>query len=361
MTQTNFIEYVHFPQLYWEEEMTMTRRNAIGAIVSTAATAVPVIGLARNWGPDNNTPYPDPNVEYSDPRFFAIGPEVTGGIERLAYGFRFAEGPVWLGDTRQLLFTDIPSNKILRWTEETGAVSTFRHPSNHANGLGYDQQGRILACEHSGRRVTRTEHDGSITVIASEVDGKKFNSPNDIAVHPDGGLWFTDPKYGVNSNYIGRIGQSEVPMRVYRWDPQTGKTSVVADDPANPNGIAFSPDFKTLYVADSSFPQVPIFAYDVIDGKSLSNARPFMQEAIAVTDGICVDAQGNVWASAGWTGPDNNGVHVYTPEGELIGKIKLPEICANVCFGGQHRNRLFMTASKSLYSVFVHAQGAALP
>lgn len=202
------------------------------------------------------------------------------------------------------------------------------------------------------------EYDGTVTVLIDSFEGKRLNSPNDVVVHPDGGIWFTDPAYGIEGNYVGNAAKSELPERVYRLDPKTGKTQVVADEPAKPNGLCFSPDHSSLYVADSKFPPKEIFVYDVIEQTRLSKARVFVKEVAGLADGIRCDVHGNLWASAGWKEPGSNGVHVYAPDGVLIGKIRLPEVCANLCFGGPKRNRLFMTASQSLYAVYVNTQGA---
>jgi gluconolactonase len=345
----------------------MQRRRFIGLGVGAAATAL----TSKAWGRDETTqpkaptPYPDPAIEILDRRFtqYVV---FNAAIERLYTGARWAEGPVWFGDGRFLLFSDIPNNRMLRWLEDTGEVSVFRSPSNYSNGNARDRQGRLLTCEHDSRRLTRTEYNGAITVLMDNFNGKKLNAPNDLAVHSDGAIWFTDPGYGIMSNYEGHKAAFELPANVYRFDPQASQAAVVADDMKKPNGICFSPDEKKLYVVDtgaSDQPGVPhpIRVYDVEDGKRLKNGRLFVDMAPGTSDGIRCDVDGNVWSAAGW-GPDGfNGVQVFAPDGTKIGKIHLPETCANLCFGGARKNRLFMTASQSLYALYLNAEGAHLP
>ncbi len=299
--------------------------------------------------------YPDPRVEVLDERFLKLR-LFSASVEQLASGMRWAEGPVWFGDGRYLLVSDIPNNRILRWDDASGLVSEFRSPSHNANGLARDAQGRLLTCEHQTRRITRTEYNGSITVLADRFEGKLLNSPNDIVVHPDGDIWFTDPTYGINGNYEGFKTDSELPVAVYRVDGRTGQVDKVSDEFDGPNGLCFSPDYKKLYVADTGAPR-DIKVFDV-DGRTLRNGRSFVKLEIpgtataCVADGIRCDVDGNIWAGA------RPGVQVIAPTGELIGMIRLPEVCANVCFGGTKRNRLFMTASQSLYAVYVNTSGA---
>ena len=307
--------------------------------------------------------YPDPAVEVVDPRFakYKVG---NAAVERLYAGTRWAEGPVWFADGRYLLFSDIPNNRILRWLEDTGEVSVFRSPSNYSNGNSRDRQGRLITCEHDSRRVTRTEYDGAITVLIDRFQNKKLNAPNDLVTHSDGAIWFTDPGYGIMSNYEGHKASFELPANVYRLDPKTGEATVVAGDMDKPNGLCFSPDEKKLYIADTGAPKQPsdprpIRVYDVVDGVRLKNGRQFASLSPGSSDGIRCDVDGNVWSAAGWAGEGYNGVHVFAPDGALIGKIHLPETCANLCFGGAKRNRLFMAASQSLYAVYVETQGAA--
>jgi gluconolactonase len=248
----------------------------------------------------------------------------------------------------------------MRWDEETGAVSVFRKPSNNANGNARDRQGRLITCEHDTRRVTRTEYDGSITVIADHYDGKPLNSPNDIVCRSDGSIWFSDPPFGVLGYYEGHVAAPELPTNVYRWDPQTKKLSVVAGDINRPNGLAFSPDESKLYIIEAGSTPRVIRAYDVVDnGTRLSNLRPLITaEKDGTPDGMRVDVDGNLWCGWGMGAEGLDGVSIFNPDGKLIGRIDLPERCANLCFGGLHRNRLFMAASTSVYSLFTNAQGA---
>ena len=308
----------------------------------------------------HSDPYPDPSIVILD-QLFVKYVQFNAAVERLWTGARWAEGPVWFGDGRYLLFSDIPNNVILRWTEETGEVSKFRSPSNYTNGNTRDRQGRLISCEHDSRRVTRTELDGTITTLLENYQGKKLNAPNDAVVHSNGSIWFTDPGYGIISYYEGHVDKFELPTNVYRLDPSTREVTVVASDFARPNGICFSPDEKLLYIADTGQPfdkPHPIRVFDVINGKKLENGRVFCDMGKGLADGIRCDTDGNIWAAAGWVGKDYDGVHVFATDGKLIGKILLPEPCANVCFGGAKRNRLFMTASQSLYSLYVNIQGA---
>jgi gluconolactonase len=289
---------------------------------------------------------------------------MNASVERLWTGARWAEGPVWFGDGKYLLFSDIPNNVILRWNEESDGVGKFRNPSNYANGNTRDRQGRLITCEHDSRRVTRTELDGSLTILIDKYQGKKLNSPNDVVVHSNGSIWFTDPGYGILSNYEGHIDKFELPTNVYRLDPSNAEVTVVASDFARPNGLCFSPNEKLLYVVDSGQPggkPHPIRVFDVLDGRKLENGRMFCDMGKGTSDGIRCDIDGNIWSAAGWVGKDYDGVQIFAPDGTLIGRINLPEPCANLCFGGAKRNRLFMTASQSLYSLYVNIQGAQLP
>jgi gluconolactonase len=267
---------------------------------------------------------------------------------------------VWFGDGRYLLWSDIPNNRMMRWDEETGAVSVFRMPSNFGNGNTRDRQGRLVTCEH-GRRVTRTEYDGSITVIAERFEGKRLNSPNDVVVKSDGSIWFTDPPFGLLGNYEGIKAEPELPQNVYRVDGTTGEMSVVAGDIKGPNGLCFSPDEKILYLVESrATPHRLISAWDVVDGKKITNRRVLIDAGPGGTpDGMRCDVDGNLWCGWGMGKPELDGVNVYSPQGKLIGRIALPERCANVCFGGLRRNRLFMAASHSIYALYVNTQGCA--
>lgn len=342
----------------------MHRRRFLG-MTAGAASALTLQPWARAKE-DSKPPtaYPDAAVEIVDPRF-AKYVVINGAVERLYTGTRWAEGPVWVGDGRYLLFSDIPNNRMLRWLEDTGEVSVFRNPSNYSNGNFRDRQGRLLTCEHDSRRLTRTEHDGTITVLVDHFQGKPLNAPNDLAVHSDGAIWFTDPGYGIMSNYEGHKAKFELPANVYRLDPETREVTVVAGDMIKPNGICFSPDAKKLYIVDTGPTERgvrhPIHVYDVEDGKRLKNGRLFVDMSPGSSDGIRCDVDGNLWSAAGW-GPDGfNGVHVFAPDGTRIGKIHLPETCANLCFGGAKKNRLFMAASQSLYAVYVNTEGAQTP
>ncbi|HTQ59936.1 MAG TPA: SMP-30/gluconolactonase/LRE family protein [Candidatus Solibacter sp.] len=344
----------------------MQRRTFMSLATSGAtALAFTPFALAGEQQEKDPVPYPDPRIEVLDPRFEKYDVK-SAAVERLYTGARWAEGPVWFGDGRYLLFSDIPNNRILRWLEDTGEVSVFRAPSNYSNGNFRDREGRLLTCEHDTRRVTRTEYDGSITVLIDNFQGKKFNAPNDIVTHSDGAIWFTDPGYGIMSNYEGHKAPFELPAVVYRLDPKTHEATVVASDLDKPNGLCFSPDEKLLYIVDSGTPKRPgdprpIRVYDVVDGVRLKNGRLFVNMSPGSSDGIRCDRDGNVWSAAGWGPADYNGVHVFAPDGKLIGKIHLPETCANLCFGGAKKTRLFMAASQSLYSLYVEAQGAQTP
>ena len=344
----------------------MYRREFMSVAGAGAATmAMNPSGIAETAKQTNPVVYPDPAIEIVDPRFakYVVG---NAAVERLYTGARWAEGPVWFGDGRYLLFSDIPNNRMLRWSEDTGEVSVFRSPSNYSNGNFRDRQGRLLTCEHDTRRVTRTEYDGSITVLADNYQGKKFNAPNDIITHSDGAIWFSDPGYGIMSNYEGHKASFELPTAVYRLDPKTRDLTVLVNDLDKPNGLCFSPDEKLLYLVDTGVPKHPadphpIFVYDVVDGVRLKNRRLFVNMAPGNSDGIRCDVDGNVWSAAGWVGESYNGVHVFGSDGKLIGKIHLPETCANLCFGGAKKNRLFMAASQSLYSLYVGTEGAQNP
>jgi gluconolactonase len=308
------------------------------------------------WAPSLR--YPDPSIKSLDKRFDKYRVMLTH-VERLASGTLWGEGPVWFGDGRYLLWSDIPNNRVLRWDEETGAVSVYRKPSNNANGNTRDRQGRLVTCEHLGRRVIRTEYDGSITVICDRFEGKRLNSPNDVVVKSDGSIWFTDPRFGLLSNYEGEIAESELPMNVYRVDGKTGAVSVIAGDINAPNGLAFSPDEKRLYIVESRSEPRTILSFDVApSGDKISNRKVLIDSGPQGTpDGFRCDTDGNLWCGWGMS-PELDGVRVFTPQGEPIGHISLPERCANVCFGGAKRNRLFMAAAHSLYAVYTNAQGA---
>jgi gluconolactonase len=302
--------------------------------------------------------YPDPAIRVLDPRF-ARYRLANASVERIATGFRWAEGPVWFGDLRCLLWSDIPNDRIMRWVEETGEVSVFRSPSHNANGHTRDRQGRLVSCEHDTRRVTRTEPDGTVTVLMDRFEGKRLNAPNDVVVPSDGSIWFTDPGYGILVNYEGHRAEFELPTAVYRLDPATGAAVAVITHMVRPNGLCFSPDESLLYVVDTGVAPRTILVFDVVGGTRVANGRLFADMSPGSSDGIRCDVDGNVWSAAGGGGDGFDGVLVMAPDGTRIGQILLPEKCANLCFGGVKRNRLFMAASQSIYALYVEAQGVA--
>jgi gluconolactonase len=346
----------------------MTAAAGAGALTALGGSA-----LAREFG-RGAAPirYPDPDIVVIDKRFKAkLG---NAAIQRLYTGILWAEGPAWNAVGRYLVVSDIGRNEQIRYLEEDDHVSRrFRSPSNNANGNTFDYQGRQISCEHFTRRVVRYEHDGKVTVLADKFQGTGFNAPNDVIVHPDGGIWFTDPGYGALMEYEGnRLPQSVsnpqplMKEAVYRIDPQSGALAKLTDEPFKPNGLCFSPDYKKLYIADtgmSHYPQAKsqIWVFD-IDGVTLKNGKMFInmewEGKTGMADGIRCDEDGNVYAAAGWVGDGYDGVHVFAPDGTRIAQIKLPEICANICFGGAKRNRLFMAASQSLYAVYLETRGA---
>ncbi|WP_206028463.1 SMP-30/gluconolactonase/LRE family protein [Thalassoroseus pseudoceratinae] len=397
------------------QDSSVNRRSFLAA--TTAGILAAKSALGRDYGPDAPpVRYPDPDIVTLDDRFkkYALG---NTPIQRIYHSpdLLWAEGPAWNGVGKYLVWSDIPNNRQLRWMAEDGHVSErFRYPSGNSNGNTFDFQGRQISCEHGNRRVVRYEYDGSVTVLADSYNGKEFNAPNDAVVHPeDGAIWFTDPGYGSLMNYEGHKAdtgsvQPNQKEAVYRIDAKTMKVEQVTDEIFKPNGLCFSPDYKKLYVADTGSSHYPeakkeIKVWDVVDGKKLANGRVFAsmdlqmgtvrrqmtpeesrefserlrsagsrEEANKIlaerrlpnikagqADGIRCDVDGNVWSSAGWVGDGYDGVHVFAAEdGQRIGQIRLPEICSNVCFGGAKRNRLFMTASTSVYAVYVETQGA---
>ena len=293
--------------------------------------------------------------ESMDPRFGSFV-QFNAPLKKLATGFDWAEGPVWMGDAGCLLFSDIPNNRMLRWTEADG-ITTFRAPSNYSNGHTRDRQGRLVSCEHGTRRVTRTEWNGAVTVIADGYQGKRLNSPNDVVVKSDGSIWFTDPHYGIKTNYEGYKADEELPCQVYRVDPD-GPIEAVLTDFNCPNGLAFSPDESKLYVADTGrmFTSDPqhIRVFDMGSGRPRGGAV-FHVISPGASDGLRVDTDGNIWSSAG------DGVHCLAPDGTLLGKILVPEIVSNVCFGGRAKHQLYITATTSLYMVALNRRGVQQP
>ena len=305
--------------------------------------------------------YPDPAIITLDPRFEPLRPPMNAAVERLYTGCRWSEGPVWVGDLRCLLWSDIPNNRILKWDEETGETTIFRKPSNNANGNTRDRQGRLVTCEHGMRRVTRTEHDGSITVIADKWNGKRLNSPNDVVVKSDDSIWFSDPAYGIDTDYEGDRAPQEIDgCYVYRVDPKSGAIARVVSDMVRPNGLAFSPDEKFLYIADTGATHQEdgprhIRRFTVAAGAaSLEGGEIFARSTVGLFDGFRVDRKGRIWTSTG------EGVHCFDPDGTLIGKILIPEMVANVVFGGTKLNRLFICGTTSLYSIYLTTNGSKL-
>lgn len=305
-----------------------------------------------------------PSQRYPDPRIVAVSPAFEqlqlplAKVERIATGFRWCEGPVWFGDTRSLFWSDVPGNAMYRWDEQTGKTSVFRKPSNHSNGNTRDCNGRLLTCEHLTRRITRTEFDGTVTILADNFEGKSLNSPNDIVCKSDGSIWFTDPTFGILGFYEGNKAEPEIEANVYRLDTD-GTLHIVAEGINQPNGLAFSPDESLLYVVESRGQTKKILLFDVSDTGTLSRRNNYIDAGPKGTpDGFRVDVHGNLWCGWGMGEDGLDGVHVYSSDLELIGRIDLPERCANLCFGGQHRNRLFMAASTSVYSLYVNTQGA---
>ena len=298
-------------------------------------------------------------VEIVDPRFRAyVLPNAP--LEKLGVGYRWTEGPVWFADLQLLLFSDIPNDRVMRWTARAG-VEVFRDPAGHENGHYRDLEGRLVACSHGARCVRRTEHDGRVTVLADRFERRRLNSPNDVVVKSDGSIWFTDPLYGIASDYEGERAESETPPAVYRIDPRSGRLARVATDFDGPNGLCFSPDEKRLYVSETGRPFDPsaaqhIRVFDVgDDGEHLRNGRIFHKVEPGAADGMRVDEEGNVWSSAG------DGVHCIAPSGDLLGKVLVPSTVANVTFGGPMRNRLFICAFESLYAIYLNRRGAQRP
>jgi gluconolactonase len=353
-----------------------SRSPAIGRRSFLAATAAAIAAPAvfgdtkRDWTGKNPARYPDPDIIVLDKEFakYKIG---NTPIQRLYVGMLWAEGCAWNAGGQYLIWSDIPNDRQFRYLDEDGHVSVMRKPAGYSNGNTFDYEGRQISFEHGNRRVVRYEHDGSVKVLADKYEGKPFNAPNDGAVHPDGGIWFTDPGYGALANYEGHKGKLELKEAIYRIDPKTGKCEKMNDEMFKPNGLCFSPDYKTMYVADtgaSHYDNAPknITMFEVIDGTKLGKMKEFCsmemelngKKVAGFADGIRADVDGNIWVGSGWVGDGYDGVQVFNKSGKRIGQILLPEICANICFGGKKRNRLFMAASQSLYAVYVETQGA---
>lgn len=360
-------------------DMTASERGGLGrrTLLKGAATVAASALLAsradaRDFGANAEPQrYPDPDIIAIDPKRFKAKVGNTA-IKRLYTGCLWAEGPAWNAQGQYLVWSDIPANRQLRYLDDDGHISEqFHKPSNEANGNSFDTEGRQLTAERT--RLVRYEHDGAVTTLAEQANGKPLNGPNDMVAHPnDKAIWFTDPGYGAISIYEGKLAntgslQPHQKEAVYRLDTQTGQVAKVADEPFKPNGIAFSHDYKKLYVCDTGITHYPqaenvVWSYD-IDGAKLSNPKKLIDMKLdgksGFPDGLRVDTEGNIWVGAGWVGPGYDGVQVFAPtDGARIGQILLPETCANVCFGGKKRNRLFMTASQSLYAVYVETQGA---
>jgi len=347
--------------------------SVAGAALTPVAAQTQVRSLSdptpRDYSRNEPLAYPDPDIIAFDSRFRRY--IVNSSIRRLYTGTLWAEGPAWNGSGKYLVWSDIPNNVQMRWIEDDGRVTVFRNSSGFSNGNTFDFEGRQLSCEHGGRRVSRYEYNGTVTTIADKFQGKRLNSPNDIVVHPDGGIWFTDPIYGIRGVYEGYKGDSEVKPAVYRVDGKTLQMEKVSDDQDQPNGICFSPDYKKIYICDTGSGR-DVRVYDV-DGKTLRNGKRFVQMDVptgtpdyskvtapdmhignppSAADGIRCDIDGNLWCGA------RPGVQVIAPNGERIGMIRMPEVCANICFGGTRRNRLFIAGSQSLYAVYVDTMGA---
>jgi len=342
-----------------------TLLTAAAGLAGAAAIAPLLSGAQQNrdYGPEASpVHYPDQDVVSITPAFdkYKVG---NAAIQRVWTGGLWVEGPAWNAGGRYLLWSDIPNNIQLRWLEDDGHVSVFRNPSGNSNGNTFDWEGRQISCQHGNRQVVRYEHDGTTTVLADSFEGKPFNSPNDAVVHPNGSIWFTDPPYGTQNigGYEGNYGDLELPNAVYRIDP-SGAITRVADELQAPNGLCFSPDYDKLYIVDTGADERDIKVFDVVGGERLANVRQFAQITvdgeIVGPDSVRADIDGNIWATGGWIGYGYDGVHCFTPEGERIGHVRLPETVSNLVFGGPKRNRLMITASQSIYALYVNIIGA---
>jgi gluconolactonase len=343
--------------------MQPTRRGLLGAATAALAATpafarppAPPSALQRAaW--EMSERYPDPRIQVLDPAF-ARYRLFNAAVERLWTGARWSEEPVWMGDARCVVWSDIPNDCMLRWHETTGRVDEYRRPAGNTNCNTRDREGRLVTWEHGGRRVTRTEHDGRVTVLRDRFDGRPLNSPNDVVVKSDGSVWFTDPPYGILGLYEGHRAEPELPTNLYRIVGRNGQVTVAAGDIDHPDGLAFSPDESRLYVVESGAAPNVVRDFDVVaDGTRLANGRVFLScQAEDTPDGFRVDVDGNLWC--GWgMGEALNGVRVFSPEGKAIGHIHLPERCSNLCFGGRNRNCLFMVAGRSPYGLYVGTQG----
>lgn len=335
----------------------ISRRDMIVGAGAVAAGVAASAARAAQWVPSLG--YPDPRVRVLEPTAAGLRTGIAK-VEQLATGFNFVEGPVWFGDHRSLVFSDLGANKQMRWDEDSGRISVFRAPSNHTNGATKDRQGRIICCEQLTRRVIRIEHDGAITVIADKFEGKALNSPNDVVVKSDGSIWFTDPPNGITNDYEGRRAtQEQAATNIFRVDPKSGAISVAVGD-IRPNGLCFSHDETKFYCTIGQAAPNRIMAYDVVaDGTKLANPRVLITHPTSTADGIRCDWQGNLWCSWG-AGEGESGVRAFAPDGKPLIHIDLPERAANLTFGGPVGSRLFMTAQQSLYSVFVGTRGVKM-